>query len=155
MKEKERGKKSYFASFSLRHFVFWINQQIFFGFSIYFDFFKLNSNIEIISALAKTDILLLPRTHDGTGILALQAMLSNCKVIATAGTAMDEYLEPDSYCGADVQSMTDKLQFEIDNIAKVRALQDANHYRDLVDQPQFNSQSMADSYISTWQGMLQ
>ena len=118
-------------------------------------FFKLNSNIEIISALAKTDILLLPRTHDWTGILALQAMLSNCKVIATAGTAMDEYLEPDSYCGADVHSMTDKLQFEIENIAKVRALQDANHYRDLVDQPQFNPQSMADSYISTWQGMLQ
>jgi phosphatidyl-myo-inositol alpha-mannosyltransferase len=117
-------------------------------------FFKLNSNIEVISALAKTDILLLPRTHDGTGILALQAMLSNCKVIATAGTAMDEYLEPDSYCGADVQSMTNKLQFELDNIAKVRALQDANHYRALVDKPQFTSQSMADSYISAWQSML-
>jgi glycosyltransferase involved in cell wall biosynthesis len=116
-------------------------------------FYNLNNEVDVISALQQTDILLLPRNHDGTGILALQAMLSNCKVIAVAGTAMDEYLEPDSYCAADVQSMADKLQYELDHIADIRALQDSNYFRALVDVPLHDVRTMADSYISVWQSM--
>jgi glycosyltransferase involved in cell wall biosynthesis len=118
-----------------------------------------NNDAEIRLVLSQTDILLMPSTHESTGVLALQAMLSNCKVIACAGTAMDEYLEPNSYCESEceseLQSLARKLQLELDNIDKVRELQTTNYYRSLVDVPRFTASSMADSYISTWQGMLQ
>ncbi len=117
-------------------------------------FYKFNNNVDVISALQQTEILLIPYTHDGLGILALQAMLTNCKIIAMIGTAMDEYLEPSSYCGSDIGSMTDQLIHALDDIANIRQLQDQNHFRALVDRPPFNIEAMANAYIATWQDML-
>ena len=125
-------------------------------------FYKLNNNFDVISALLQTEILLIPYTHDGLGILALQAMLTNCKIIATANTASDEYLEPSGYCGSgmgsesgsNINSMTHQLKHALDDIVNIRQLQDQNHFRTLVDRLSFSVEAMADAYIATWQDML-
>jgi phosphatidyl-myo-inositol alpha-mannosyltransferase len=105
-------------------------------------------------ALAQTDIVMMPSTKESFGIIGLEALLSNCHLVATPGLGMDAYLPPECACQPDATSIAAHLTQCIVNIDSIRGNQNAGYYRKLVEKPEFSIERMADNYIAVWQGMV-
>lgn len=101
-------------------------------------------------ALSNTDILLISSSHESFGTLGLEAMLSNCKVIASQGTGMDSYLEPGSVSPCEPTSMALKLEADLHQWTATQQKQANNDYRQLVDSPRFSATQMVDNYTTAW-----
>lgn len=104
--------------------------------------------------LAQADIVVMPSTKESFGIIGLEALMSNCHLIATPGLGMDAYLPAECACLPDASSLADHLSACIINIDSIRAKQDASYYRKMVEKSQFSVQGMTDSYIAVWQSMM-
>ncbi len=104
-------------------------------------------------ALAQTDIVMMPSTLESFGIIGLEALLSNCHLLATPGLGMDAYLPPECACAPDAVSIVDHLTQCVVNIDSIRSKQNNGYYRKLVEKSEFSIKRMADNYIAVWQGM--
>lgn len=104
-------------------------------------------------AFAETDIVIMPSTRESFGIVGLEALLSNCMLIATPGLGMDEYMPAECQCPSDAGAISQMLIKCIDNSADLRAKQQQGYFRKLVDKPKFHHYSMVDNYIEVWRNM--
>ena len=101
-------------------------------------------------ALAETDIVVMPSTRESFGIVGLEALLSNCKLIATPGLGMDQFLDPSSICAPDPDSIRLHLTNCIENFNEIRSLQDSSAYRSRVAVPELSAGAMVDNYVDVW-----
>jgi phosphatidyl-myo-inositol alpha-mannosyltransferase len=104
-------------------------------------------------ALAQTDIVMMPSTLESFGIIGLEALLSNCHLVATPGLGMDAYLPPECACAPDAASIAAHMTQCVVNIDSIRGKQNTSYYRNLVEKPEFSIERMTDNYIAVWQGM--
>jgi phosphatidylinositol alpha-mannosyltransferase len=104
-------------------------------------------------AYSETDIVVMPSVAEHFGIVGLEALLSNCKLIATPGLGMDAFLEPSGSCASDPNSLAQLLMHDIENFEVIRARQEANYYRNFAMRPEFDVSTMTDRYIAIWQAM--
>lgn len=102
-------------------------------------------------ALAETDIVVFPSLKESFGIIGLEALLSNCALIATPGLGMDDYMPQESACPSNVASIKARLIDYIENPNQLRQNQVGQIYRKSVERPEFSIQQMAKGYIDVWQ----
>ena len=102
-------------------------------------------------AFAQTDIVVMPSTHETFGIVGLEALLSNCALIATAGLGMDFYMPKDCSCAPNSVAIRDRLIHYIQHFDEIRQKQLTQYYRRLVSQPEFTVSCMTVNYINVWE----
>lgn len=105
-------------------------------------------------AYAETDIVVMPSIRESFGIVGLEALLSNCELIATPGLGMDEYMPKDCACPSNPEAIQTRIMAIVDEKEDLRAKQRANYFRDQVNKPEFLIEQMTSSYIEVWQEML-
>ena len=106
-------------------------------------------------AFAQTDIVVMPSSHESFGIVGLEALLSNCALIATPNIGMDTYMPSECACEPTVQAIRDKLMEYIQNFEAIRQKQKDNYYRNSVMCTEFKAETMAAQYIEVWKKMIQ
>ena len=95
----------------------------------------------------------MPSTHESFGIVGLEALLSNCALIATPGIGMDTYMPKECACNPDPMSIKNRLIHDVQNFEKIRQKQIASEYRSFVTRPELNIKNMTDGYIKVWQAL--
>lgn len=104
-------------------------------------------------AFAETDIVVMPSTHESFGIVGLEALLSNCALIATPGIGMDAYMPKECGCAPNPVALKDRLISDIQHFDQIRQKQLNGEYRAHVLRPELHIQNMAASYIKVWQAL--
>ena len=104
-------------------------------------------------AFAETDIVVMPSTHETFGIVGLEALLSNCALIATAGLGMDRYMPEECACAPDPIAIKNRLIHDIEHFDQIRHKQTTQYYRNYVTRPDFTVTNMAANYIKVWQDL--
>lgn len=102
-------------------------------------------------AFAETDIVVFPSVQESFGIVGLEALLSNCALIATPGLGMDEYIQPEYACESNVESIREHIIGYLSDIKKLRKDQADGVFRKSVDRPEFTLRRMTERYIEVWQ----
>lgn len=106
-------------------------------------------------AYAETDVVFMPSIKESFGIVGLEALMSNCKLIATGGLGSDMYLPLDMICLPHADALMKRMMQEVDLIDETRKLQENNYFRQLVSKSDFSSVVMVDRYIDVWRRMLE
>ena len=104
-------------------------------------------------AFAETDIVVMPSTHESFGIVGLEALLSNCALIATGGIGMDAYMPKECACAPNSVAIKDRLVHDIQNFDQIRQKQLMQYYRNSVLTPELHLSTMVDCYIKVWQDL--
>lgn len=104
-------------------------------------------------AFAETDVVVMPSTQESFGIVGLEALMSNCALIAPRGLGMDSYL-PDSYQGKGSEGdIAVQLMQYVDDRASLSRMQSHGVFRSMVDKPEFDAALMTQRYVDIWQQM--
>lgn len=106
-------------------------------------------------AFAETDIVVMPSTHESFGIVGLEALLSNCALIATPGIGMDTYMPEECGCPPNPVAIKDRLQDSILHFEQIRQKQLNGDYREGVLRRELDIQTMTKSYIEVWQALAE
>lgn len=101
-------------------------------------------------AFAETDIVVFPSIQESYGIVGLEALLSNCALIATPGLGMDSYIQPEYACEPTVAAIQSRIISYLTNIEQLRKDQRNQVFRNSVNRPEFTLGKMTESYIETW-----
>lgn len=101
-------------------------------------------------ALAETDIVVFPSIQESFGIVGLEALLSNCALIATPGLGMDAYMLPDYACEPTVDAIQKRIVAYLSDTQQLRLDQENQVFRKSVDHPEFTLRKMTESYINSW-----
>ncbi|MDR6433238.1 glycosyltransferase family 4 protein [Brucella pseudogrignonensis] len=101
-------------------------------------------------AFSETDIVVFPSSQESYGIVGLEALLSNCALIATPGLGMDSYIQKEFSCQPNTHDIQNKIIEYITDIKRLRKLQNEGFLRETVNQEKFKIASMVDSYIDVW-----
>ena len=104
-------------------------------------------------AFAETDIVVMPSELESFGIVGLEALLSNCTLIATPGLGMDMYMPQECGCAPQPEMIRNRILDYIRNIDELRNKQDSQFYRKSVLKPEFSVEQMTDHYIRIWEAM--
>ena len=104
-------------------------------------------------AFAQTDIVVMPSTHESFGMVGLEALLSNCALIATGGIGMDAYMPEECACAPDPIAIRDRLIHDIQHFDQIRQKQLTQYYRNSVLRPELHIHTMVDHYIEVWQDL--
>lgn len=102
-------------------------------------------------ALAETDIVVFPSMQESYGIVGLEALLSNCALIATPGLGMDSYMQPEYACEPTIAAIQKRIITYLSDVEQLRNDQKAQIFRNSVNRPEFTLGKMTESYIGVWQ----
>ncbi|MGU3577011.1 glycosyltransferase family 4 protein [Brucellaceae bacterium C25G] len=102
------------------------------------------------TAFAETDIVVFPSMQESFGIVGLEALLSNCALIATPGLGMDSYMDKRFSCDPTVEAIQKSLIKYLENIKSLREDQANNVFRSSVECEEFSISKMVDNYINVW-----
>lgn len=106
-------------------------------------------------ALAETDIVVFPSIQESYGIVGLEALLSNCALIATPGLGMDSYMKSEYSCESTVSAIQNKIIGYLSNVKKLRSDQAENTFRNSVNRSEFTLGKMTESYIKVWKELYE
>lgn len=85
--------------------------------------------------------------QESYGIGGLEALLSNCALIATPGLVMDtEYA-----CEPTIAAIQKRIIAYLSDVEQLREDQKAQIFRNSVNRPKFTLGKMCESYINVWQ----
>lgn len=101
-------------------------------------------------AFAETDIVVFPSIQESFGIVGLEALLSNCALIATPGLGMDVYMPSDYACEPTVAALQQRIVHYLSHAEQLRRDQDNQVFRQSVNHPELTLSNMTESYIEVW-----
>lgn len=101
-------------------------------------------------AFAQTDIVVFPSIQESFGIVGLEALLSNCALIATPGLGMDMYMPPESACEPTVAALQQRIIYILSHSEQLRRDQINQVFRNSVNRRAFTLSKMTESYIEVW-----
>lgn len=101
-------------------------------------------------ALEETDVIVMPSTRESFGIVGLEALLSNCLLVATPNLGMDSYMAAENACEPTAQAIRDRLIQVLDDKETLYARQERNEFRRMALDQGFEVEKMADRYIEVW-----
>lgn len=107
-----------------------------------------------MQAFAETDVVVMPSTVESFGIVGIEALMSNCALLAPRGLGMDSYLPADFVGINSDQDIAQRLMAFIDDRSSLSRMQTEGVFRKMVDKPEFDAQLMAERYVEVWQRML-
>lgn len=106
--------------------------------------------VEKRQAYAESDIVVVPSSHESFGIVGLEALLSNCALIATPGLGMASYMPQEYGCLPTVKNIQNRIIQYSDNIKNLRKNQVENIFRNSVSMEKFSIKHMSEKYINVW-----